>query len=211
MSETRFSATEKDLLQELMNIGFGQAAADLAQVIGLSIKLSIPDIQLFKTCELSRHMTEEMDGEQEFSLIEQYFLGKFQGIALLALPARSGKKLVTLFGLQDQCNWSSENLAMLEKEAMIEVGNILIGACVGKITELLNDVVLYSPPRMRIQDVRDSNLPNNLFAPGSLAISLKTVFHFERKKITGQLFLIANQDSIAWLKTALNAFMEQYE
>jgi chemotaxis protein CheC len=211
MPELFFSAQEKDILQELMNIGFGQAAADLAQVIGLSIELSVPDIQLFKTCDLCHHMAGAMDREQKVSLVEQYFLGMFRGIALLALPARSGSKLVALLGLHNERDCPSEHREMLEKEAMIEVGNILIGACVGKITELLNDVVLYSPPRMVVQAAHHSALPNNLFEPASVAISMKTVFHFERQQITGQLFLIANQDSITWLQTALNAFMEQYE
>lgn len=211
MAEVQFSILEKDILQELMNIGFGQAAADLAQVIDLSIELSVPDIQLFKASELPVHIAKEVNKDKEFSLVEQYFLGKFKGIALLVFPAKAGKKLVSLFGLQDQCNSRSDRLELLEKEAMIEVGNILIGACVGKITELLNDVVIYSPPRVMIQDVRKSALPQNLFDPASMAISMKTVFHFEQQEISGQLFLIANQESITWLKSALHAFMEQYE
>lgn len=209
-ADVQFSALEKDILQELMNIGFGQAAADLAQVIDLSIELSVPDIQLFKACELREHIAAGVDSEQEFSLIEQYFLGKFKGIALLVFPAKAGKQLVSLFGLQDQQSRSSAHFDLLEKEAMVEVGNILIGACVGKITELLKDVVIYSPPRVMIEDVRNSTLPPNLFAPDSMAISMKTVFHFEQQEISGQLFLIANQESIAWLKSALHAFMEQY-
>ncbi len=211
MAEIKFSGVEKDILQELMNIGFGQAAADLAQVIDLSIELSVPDIQLFKASELREHIGTEADSDQEFSLVEQYFLGKFKGIALLVFPAKAGKKLVSLFGLQDQGNKPSQHLELLEKEVMMEVGNILIGACVGKITELLNDVVIYSPPRVMIQDVRNSALPRNLFDPSSMAISMKTVFHFEQQEITGQLFLIANQESITWLKSALHAFMEQYQ
>ena len=211
MAEIQFSGMEKDILQELMNIGFGQAAADLAQVIDLSIELSVPDIQLFKARDLQKHIGNEMDSDQDFSLVEQYFLGKFKGIALLVFPSKAGKKLVSLFGLKDQCNGPSQHLELLEKEVMMEVGNILIGACVGKITELLNDVVIYSPPRVMIKDVRNSSLPKNLFDPSSMAISMKTVFHFEQQKISGQLFLIANQESINWLKSALHAFMEQYE
>ena len=211
MAVLQFSTMEKDILQELMNIGFGQAAADLAQVIDLSIELSVPDIQLFKACELRHHIANEVDNEIEFSLVEQYFLGKFKGIGLLVFPAKAGKQLVSLFGLQDQRNSPSEHLELLEKEAMIEVGNILIGACVGKITELLDDVVIYSPPRVMIQDVRNSTLPKNLFDPSSMAISMKTVFHLEQQEISGQLFLIANHESITWLKNALHAFMEQYE
>lgn len=207
----QFTAVEKDILQEIMNIGFGQAAADLAQVIDLAIELSVPDIQLFKACQLQEYIVKEVDSDQEISLVEQYFLGKFKGIALLVFPAKAGKQMVSLFGLKDNQSWTSNHFDQLEKEALVEIGNILIGACVGKITELLNDVVIYSPPRVMIEDVHQSSLPKNLFAPDSMAISMKTVFHFEQQEISGHLFLIANHESIDWLKSALHAFMEQYE
>ena len=39
---------------------------------------------------------------------------------------------------------------------------------------------------------------------------MKTVFHFEDKDISGFLFLVANQDSLEWLETALNNFMTNF-
>lgn len=211
LSQVQFSPLEKDILQEIMNIGFGQASADLAEVIDICIELSVPEIRLFRASELRDYIAGEVKSVQTVSLVEQYFLGKFKGIALLVFPSKAGKQLVSLLGLKEESNWSSEHIDLLEKEALVEVGNILIGACVGKITELLNDVVIYSPPRVMVQDIRSSTLPKNLFDPASMAISMKTVFGFESKKVTGFLFLIANQESIEWLKSALHSFLEQYE
>jgi len=39
---------EKDALQEIMNIGFGRAAADLADILGLHVILSIPHIAVME-------------------------------------------------------------------------------------------------------------------------------------------------------------------
>ncbi|EKD38883.1 MAG: hypothetical protein ACD_75C00576G0003 [uncultured bacterium] len=93
----------------------------------------------------------------------------------------------------------------------MEVGNILIGACVGKVAELLKDMVTYSPPRVIIEDHPSVSMPDTLFDPENSAIILKTVFCFNERNVNGFLFLITSHNSVAWLKKALADFMEQYE
>ena len=43
-----FSEEEIDALQELMNIAFGQAAAELAEIIDISVVLSFPKLETVK-------------------------------------------------------------------------------------------------------------------------------------------------------------------
>jgi chemotaxis protein CheC len=93
----------------------------------------------------------------------------------------------------------------------MEVGNILIGACVGKLAELLGDVIQYSPPKVLIENRAHDALPQNLFDPGCSAIILRTMFQFNDKDIGGFLFLVTSHESIGWLKGALANFMAQYD
>ncbi|HLZ19291.1 MAG TPA: chemotaxis protein CheC, partial [Smithellaceae bacterium] len=99
----------------------------------------------------------------------------------------------------------------LEKETFREVGNILIGACIGKIAELLGDVITYSPPRVIVDRSRLNAVADSLFTSNSLAIVLRTVFSFNDQNVTGFLFIITSEESFGWLKTALHGFLEQYE
>ena len=99
----------------------------------------------------------------------------------------------------------------LEKETFLEIGNILIGACIGKIAELLGDVISYSPPRVVVDKSIRGVVYDNLYDPDNLAIVLRTVFEFNEKNISGYMFILTKQESFAWLKTALHKFLEQYE
>ena len=208
-TDDMITAEETDILQEIMNIAFGRAAADLAEYIDIYVILSVPFIRLLSSAELPQYIKTEIKDYDNVSLVEQNFWGKFKGSAFLIFPSGTGKKLVTLLdGGND--SFESEPINELEKETFREVGNILIGACVGKIADLLGDVITYSPPRVIIKSSQ-GGMPKNLFGPGNLAIILKTVFEFNEKDVSGFLFIVTSQESFAWMKGALYKFLEQYE
>ncbi|WP_321531034.1 chemotaxis protein CheC [uncultured Desulfuromonas sp.] len=207
-----FAQDEKDILQEVMNIGFGQASAELAEVIDIFVILSVPDIQVLKGSDLPDYLCGELQSNSTVNIIEQSFLGKFAGQALLIFPSGAEKDLLTLFN-SDQDYIQSENdvdMDTLEQETLIEVGNILIGACIGKIAELLDDVVTYDPPRLIAKDLCFDDCNQSPVAAESFVISIRTVFRFEQQNVEGYLFLITNQKSIDWLKKALLAFLESF-
>jgi len=108
-------------------------------------------------------------------------------------------------------NAKTRAMDALEQETLMEVGNILIGACVGKLAELLGDNVTYSPPRVISGNSPSNAIPADTFEKDSSAIVLKTVFCFNERNVEGFLFLVTSHDSIVWLKKALATFMEQYE
>ncbi len=208
---TLISDEEKDILQEIMNIAFGQAAADLAEVINIFVVLSVPDIKILKAVDLPEYIREEFNELSHISIVEQNFWGEFKGNALLIFPAGAGKELISLLGDGGELTFEPQSSDILESETLMEVGNILIGACVGKIAELLKDVVTYSPPRVIIENHPNASMPKSLFNSSDSAILLKTVFCFNERDVNGFLFLITNEDSVIWLKKALDDFMEQYE
>lgn len=202
---------ERDILQEIMNIGFGSGAADLAGVIDLHVQLSVPTVKVIPSRELLDYIRTEMPDASEISIIEQNFWSKFKGMAMLAFTAGAGRALLDLLGDMNEEKFESDPMRILEKETLMEVGNILVGACVGKVAELLGDVVTYSPPRVLIGALEDANVSKAVFDPKNYVIILQTIFHFGKQDVQGYLFLIASHDSIGWLRQALNAFMSQYE
>ena len=202
---------ERDILQEIMNIAFGKAAADLAEVVHIFVVLSVPDIRIVDAADLPDYIRTEFSEFGNISIVEQNFWGEFRGNALLIFPSDSGKELISLLGDGHPVSFESQASDFLENETLMEVGNILIGACVGKVAELLKDMVTYSPPRVIIEDHPSVSMPDTLFDPENSAIILKTVFCFNERNVNGFLFLITSHNSVAWLKKALADFMEQYE
>lgn len=205
------SAEEKDILQEVMNISFGQASADLAEVINARVILSVPQVALLRAHELPEFIGKEIEGCNGINLVEQNFLGRLKGMTYLIFPSEAGRELISM--LEDEYESISEkdNVSALERDTLLEVGNILIGACVGKIAELLKEIVTYSPPRVVLEHRAVSTIPKALFKSDDFAIVMRTVFRFDREDVSGYLFLIMSQESFDWLKVALREFVEQYE
>jgi chemotaxis protein CheC len=202
-------AEDRDILQEIMNIAFGNAAAELAQVINIFVVLSVPFIQVLRARELPAYIKSEVPCDS-ISIVEQDFWGEFKGNALLVFQSGAGRELAFMLN-GDEGVLEPGGTDRFESEILMEVGNILIGACVGKLAELLGDVIQYSPPKVLIENHANDALPQNLFDPGCAAIILRTMFQFNDKDIGGFLFLVTSHESIGWLKGALAKFMAQYD
>ncbi|KPK31575.1 MAG: hypothetical protein AMK70_12305 [Nitrospira bacterium SG8_35_1] len=211
-SEIVISDEELDILQEVMNIAFGKASAAQAEIIDIYVVLSIPDIRLMKTEEVPGYIEAEINDFKNISVIKQNYTGKFHGSALLFFPGGAGKKLFPLFDSDQAAAPESESLDFVpEKETLLEVGNILIGASVSKVAELLDDEVSYRPPRIIVESRPGDIVDWDLAEPEGPAILMRTVFSFDNRDISGLLFLIPSYKSFEWLKKALHAFLEQYE
>jgi chemotaxis protein CheC len=209
-SQDMITTAETDLLQEIMNIAFGRAASDLAEYIDIFVILSVPQIELMQASELPVYINKELVSYDKVSVVEQNFWGKFRGSAYLFFPSGTGKRMISLFDGGSKF-FESEPTHEMEQETFKEVGNILIGACIGKISELLGDVSTYSPPRVVVEKSNRGFVADNLFDPDNLAIVLKTVFEFNEKNVSGYLFIVTKQESFGWLKNALHKYLEQYE
>ncbi len=210
VQKTMITEEETDILQEIMNIAFGRAASDLAEYIDIFVILSVPFIKLLRSSDLPPYISAEIKDYDKISLVEQNFWGKFKGSAFLVFPADSGKKILSMLDGGEE-HFESDPINELEKETFREVGNILIGACIGKIAELLGDVITYSPPRVVVERSQRSVISENLFSDDGLAIVLRTVFEFNEKDVGGYLFIVTSEESFGWLKMALHKFLEQYE
>jgi chemotaxis protein CheC len=209
------TAEESEVLQEIMNIGFGAAAADLAQVIDIYVILSVPTIKVVDRARLLENIKFGIRDYRDVSIVEQSFWSRFKGVALLVFSGNAGKNLLSLISSDTESEtdalFESDPLRVLEKETLMEVGNILVGACVGKVAELLGDAVSYSPPRVLMGSLEDHDVADAAHHSGEIVIVMEAVFHFNKQDVQGYFFIITNQESIGWLKEAIRAFMKQYE
>ncbi len=206
-----FSEEEKDILQEIMNIAFGNATADLAEVIDIYVMLSVPNIKAIAIGALPEYLRKTINEDVESSIVEQKFWGNFKGSGLLVFPSGSGKDILAFLDNKEVKDYNGDASATLEKSGLLEIGNILIGACVGKVSELLNTFVTYSPPQVIQNEKNEFNHLIEHFDPQQSAIVMKTIFTFKEKNINGFLLILTNHESIGWLRKALNDFMDSYE
>ncbi len=206
-----FSEEQKDILQEIMNIAFGNATAELADVIDVYVELSVPDIELLGAGELPGYIVKTLQTYSQSVIVNQKFLGDFKGSGFFVFPNGAGHDLAAILGDSDIQCCNSITAASLEKEIIMEIGNILIGACVGKISDLLNTSVIYSQPQAIYEKSAEFKLFVKSIDPSDTAIAMKTVSRFQQKDIKGFILVITDYESIEWLKDALDKFMESYQ
>ena len=202
---------EIEIFQEIMNIAFGKSAADLADIIDTHVVLSVPYIRIMHVSGLQDYFRDHVKDYKNISIVEQKFRGRFKGDALLVFSAGAGRELVNMLQHEEKSGFESDPVDILERETLMEVGNILIGACVGKIAELLKDVITYTPPMIIMEKYSCDAIYDSQYNPDGTAIVLKTDFSFDNGNVSGFLFIVTSQESIIWLKDALRIFIEKYE
>ncbi|MBF0563881.1 MAG: chemotaxis protein CheC [Nitrospirae bacterium] len=202
---------EIDTFKEIMNIAFGSAAASLSDIINVYVVLSVPNVKIMKSAEIADYIKSEAKACGYNNLVEQSFIGNYRGVALSIFPCGSERELLSIFNPDKESYIESDPLNELEMEILKEVGNILIGSCVGKMVELLKESVTFSPPRFIRGDILQNISLGDAFDSDHWAIIMKTVFHFEEKNISSYLFLINSHEVTASLKKALRNFWKEYE
>lgn len=193
-----------------MNIAFGSASADLSEVLNLRISLNVPEVLVMDMQSVPNQLKSMVDDNATTDFIEQYFWGDFTGRSFLALSSAEGSPISGLTEISPPEDVQAYNQEHRHSGALLEIGNIMIGACIGKIGELLATVVTYSPPTIVAPDKDITALLKDFSDPTRQAIIIKMVFSFDEQPINGFLLTVTDPESIAWMKEALNNFMENY-
>ena len=135
------SAEEIDALRELINIGVGRAAGALNDMVGAHVELRVPSVRLVSPAEIKEAST--WVNEQELATVRLGFSGEIQGTTELVFPADSASKLVALLTGEEL---GTPDLDSLRAAALTEVGNILLNAVMGSITNVLQRHIRYELP-----------------------------------------------------------------
>lgn len=208
---TSFTEFELDVLQEIMNMAFGSAAADLGELVDVFVQLTAPKTEVIPVGDLSAFVSRQVGTQRRVSVVEQEFRDSASGLALLVFTGDAERQLISLFQEDPLFPSDAGEMLELEREVLMEVGNILIGACVGRLFELLKRPISYLPPRATGREAITGLVDRHLFSTEDFAISMQARFSFEDREVSGFLFLINRQESERELRAALKEFWSQYQ
>lgn len=139
------NSLERDAIGEAFNLGMGAAGSALSEMLGQEVVLSVPNVNIEKRAEAAYTVLRECSrhnediAEQAISGVREHFAGPFAGHALLLFPQKSSLELVRL--LLQQPESDAEWLSEMELEALVEVGNIILNACLSSIAEIVGDEI----------------------------------------------------------------------
>lgn len=169
-----WSDLEKDAFAEFLNIGMGMAAASLSNMLGREILLSVPEIKFVSPDELRRWRREEI-GEKIVG-VQQAFKGKAAGNIALLFTEDSSYDLVRELVPGDM---PPEDLPDIQNDAIAEIGNIVLNACMAAIADSLHFEIPTELPRL-VSDV-SIDLDTGEAAPGDELFSMLGQIKFDLK------------------------------
>lgn len=185
-----------DALTEIVNIGIGQAAAILNEMLNSHVILQVPHLEVIKPEDLPLYFTGY--GDKSLSSIKMDFSGNLNGVSSLIFPPDSASKLVaTLTGEKI----GTPDLDSVRMETLSEVGNIVLNGVMGSIGNILEKHIDFSIP-VYFESTIEEMISKNFNMSGTMVFA-EGVFTVEDHKIRGNIVLLFEVLSMDVLLTAI--------
>ena len=198
---TRLTEDQRDALQELMNVAMGQAAAKLARLIDNMVVLSVPAISVASEHEGN---LEDMETFKKTcsAITRQSFLGGLRGETLVSFGKEGADELAELIGYEEDMDQSSA-------EIMMEVTNILTGACIrGLAKELELDSSYAQPTLLAENSTLADTVGDKLVREQTLLLDVQ--FKVESHSFHCDLLICVANESIENVLKAINRLLEEF-
>lgn len=184
-----------DALTELANVGMGQAASLLSQMLSTHIELRVPTLEVFKNIE-AFYASYGLD-HPKLSCVHLRFQGDLEGRASLVFPPASAATLVSLLVEED------EDLDEMRTAALSEVGNIVLNSLMGSMTNALGRHIAYSVP------IYQEESSDRLLPPGEGPLLLvRAHFQARGQLVRGDVLLLFRLASFEQLSIYLDELAE---
>jgi chemotaxis protein CheC len=197
----------RDALVEIFNLGVSKSAVALSQMVGAEVRLSTPDFEVIRIDQIAEKIAQ---GGDLACVVREDFRDGLDGGAMLVFTEQEGLRLVAR--LLDS-PFPLPKLAEAEAEALSEVGNIILNACLAQIADALQIYLETSLPVCQVVGMAKwipsagSGMGPNMGT--SEAILLKVNLNVEERGIMGYLIFLLDVRSTVKLKSLLAAFVQR--
>jgi chemotaxis protein CheC len=138
-------ANQLDALKEVANIGAGHAATALSQMIGSTIMISVPRINVAQLENLPPIVSTP---DEPVAAVVLNMLGDLNGRTLLVFPRVVAIRLAEM--MLHRPPHGAAVFGEIEQSAIKECGNILSSAYMNALSDFMGMVLLPSPPSLAI-------------------------------------------------------------
>jgi chemotaxis protein CheC len=207
--ETRVStvpslnALQHDALVELFNIGVGQAACALSEIVGDEVTMAVPTIRFLERAAAAALM----GSETRVCGVRQHYEGGLRTEAIVMFAEDKSLDIVRLM-VGDAVPF--DELTEMEQEAMGEIGNIVLNSCVGTLANLFERELRGSLPVVQIAssaailgaasaaDAKDGN---------PIVLMLHIDLALEAHRIHGFIAFVLDMQALGDLCTLVDAWL----
>jgi len=204
MQEQKFALNEEDIdiLNEIGNIGAGNAATALADILNGRIDMAVPKTILMKFNDIA-----SIFGGPD-NLVAGILIaisGSIDGYIMFILEDKYATSLLDLVMLDSEKRDTCLQISDIDQSALKEITNMISGSYISAIAGLTNFDINMSIPYLAI-DMAGAVLSLPITTYGEIGDSLllmETEFFNDDDKIIGHFLLVPNLESYDKLLTAL--------
>ncbi len=195
------TSQQEDSLTEIVNIGYGRAAAALSEMTSARVTLEVPSLYIFDLDQADMALRGLFP--TRVTCVNQMFSGPIQGNALLLLDDRAAALLTSLV-TNEPAPVPEESVTA---ETITEVGNIVLNACLGVFGNLLQLQVKFTVPNLTVSTV-DALLRSIMIEDETLshALLVHTRFTLRDSNVKGYLAIILGVTSLTRVVDELDRF-----
>lgn len=200
------SEDQRDALQEVVNIGMGRAGAALAQILDDAfVTLSVPRIRIVACDQLPRALIAMIGHQGPITGVRQSFHSDMHGEAVVIFGEAGCRDLADLMGYDAPLDSSGE------REIILDVANILVGACTSHVFEQLGSRISFSQPTLIGERIAVGSMIQAAEAPSwSHALLVEINFALEDRSFICHVLMLMPEPSIVKLRGALDAFLASF-
>jgi chemotaxis protein CheC len=206
MSEPILTEDQRDALQEIANIGMGQAGARLASLLGRFVHLSVPRIRMVDTVTLPSAVRDMLDFSEPVTALRQSFRCDIAGEAISLFDSRSAAHMKFVFRSEEAPDDANDE-DMSDAEVLSDVANLIAGACLTGLFEQLGQLPTFTPPRLIGEqlDLEEVLHPSKL--PWDRALLLEVNLQTEDGVFGSHLLTLMTAKAVQSLVAALDGFL----
>ena len=196
---TSLDNEQLDALSEVFNIGVGKAAAALSTLIHDEVLLAVPQVSVVTVSEAVQHLG--ATGLREMYGVRQPFAGVINGDALLIFPSEQSLELVRIAAGGAA---TAATLDTVAHDAMAEIGNLMLNACIASLGDLLGEHFEIGTPRV---DSGDGRALLSTRVQNHMVVFLHIRFELKSSPIVGYVVFVLHTPSLSTLKTSIDALL----
>lgn len=203
MEFTELSKHQQESLLNVINKGVSKGAEVMNTLLQAVVELHVPYLTLVEPAKIYSYL----DGAGEYySAINMQYLGDMNGSVQLIFTRDSAFKLIASV-LPDEIEAGTNPMDERMSGALCEVGNILVNAVIGTISNVLGMSLNYSVPEYVEGNIKEM-MSSIDFGSRGMVLAAKTQFSVQDLNIFGDLLLFFSVSSFTKL---LDKIREQNE
>lgn len=195
------SEIQHDALVEIFNISIGRAAAAMSGIVNEEITLAVPSFRFMTVRDAAKELS--AGEERRICGVTQSYKGAFDAEAILMFPEEKSLEIVRMMVGE---SFPQSELSGLEEEAMSEIGNIILNACIGTIANIVGGNFTSTLPAFRIGTSAEI-LHAEKTGADDFVLFIFIDFIMEKREIHGYVAFLMNVPSIAGLLQSVDRFI----